>query len=144
VIVSLRASGLVTTTTVFCKGNLNSVTTRVTMLLSTNSVALQALSLNVPVKDLMLNYLTLATTDPETQREWELITASRTDTPTTAEMITFLESRSRALELIHTTQSPKIIPATSRSSHTTGSKVNKHSYCNVATQLQCSFCNKSH
>jgi len=39
--------------------------------------ALQALSLNVPVQDLMLNHLMLATIDLETQREWELITASR-------------------------------------------------------------------
>jgi len=29
--------------------------------------ALQALSLNVPVQDLMLSYLMLATIDPETQ-----------------------------------------------------------------------------
>jgi len=47
--------------------------------------ALQALSLNVPVQDLMLNYLMLATIDSEMQREWELITTSCTDTPTTAE-----------------------------------------------------------
>jgi len=47
--------------------------------------ALQALSLNVPVQDLMLNHLMLATLDLETQREWELITASRADNPTTAE-----------------------------------------------------------
>jgi diphosphomevalonate decarboxylase len=61
--------------------------------------ALQALSLNVPIQDLMLNHLMLATLDTETQREWELIMASRTDTPTTAELVTFLESRCRALEL---------------------------------------------
>jgi len=46
--------------------------------------ALQALSLNVPVQDLMLNHFMLATLDTETQREWELITASSADTPTTA------------------------------------------------------------
>jgi len=61
---------------------------------------LQALSLNVPVQDLMFNYFMLATFDPETQREWELIPASRADTPTTAELVTFLESRCRALELL--------------------------------------------
>ena len=106
--------------------------------------ALQALSLNVPVQDLMLNHLMLATIDSETQREWELITASRTDTPTTAELVTFLESRCRALERIQISQSLKIVPATSRSSHTTGSKVSKPSYSNVATQLQCYLCNESH
>jgi len=79
---------------------------------SSHMNALQALSLNVLVQDLMLNHLMLVTIDPETLREWELITASRTDTPTTAELITFLESRCRALELLQTTQSLKIVPAT--------------------------------
>jgi len=111
---------------------------------SSHMNALQALSLNVPVQGLMLNHLMLATIDPETQREWELITTSRTDTPMTAESVTFLESRCRALELLQTTQSLKIVPATSRSSHTTGSKVSKPSYSNVATKLQCSLCNESH
>jgi len=32
--------------------------------------ALQVLTLNVPVQDLMLNHLMLPTLDPETQREW--------------------------------------------------------------------------
>ena len=44
----------------------------------------------------MLNHLMLAAIDPETQREWELITASRIDIPTTEELVTFLESRCRA------------------------------------------------
>jgi len=55
--------------------------------------AIQELSLNVSVQDLILNHLMLATLDTETQREWELQTASRTNTPTIAELITFLESR---------------------------------------------------
>jgi len=105
--------------------------------------ALQALSLNVPVQDLMLNHLMLATLDPETQREWEHITASRVDTPTTAELVTFLNSRCRTLKLHQTTQSLKAVPTTLRSSQSTGNKVSK-SYSNVATQLQCSLCNGSH
>jgi len=86
----------------------------------------------------------LAAIDPETQRERELITATSTDTPTTAELVTFLESRCRALERLQIKQSLKTVSATSRSSHTTGSKVSKSSYCNVVTQLQCSLCNVSH
>jgi len=109
---------------------------------SSHKKALQALSLNVPVQDLVLNHLMLATLDPETQREWELSTASRTDIPTTAELVTFLESRCRALQLLQS--SLKIVPATSRSSHSTRSKVSKPSYSNVASQLQCSLCNGSH
>ena len=42
---------------------------------SSHMNALQALSLNIPVQDLMLNNLILATLGAETQREWELITA---------------------------------------------------------------------
>ena len=58
---------------------------------------LQALTLNVPTQDLMLNQLMLATIDPDTQREWELVTAPRADTPTSADLIIFLESGCRAL-----------------------------------------------
>jgi len=54
--------------------------------------ALQALSLNVPVQDLMLNHLMLTTLGPETQRELDLITTSRADTSTTSQLVTFLES----------------------------------------------------
>jgi len=47
--------------------------------------ALQALPLNVPIQDLMLNHFLLSSLDAETQREWELITASRGDIPSTSE-----------------------------------------------------------
>ena len=99
---------------------------------SSHMNALQAFSFNVPVQDLMLNLIMLATLDPETQREWELVTASRADTPTTAELVTLLESRCRAHELLQTTQSLKVVPTTLRSSQSTGNKVSK-SYSNVAT-----------
>jgi hypothetical protein len=48
---------------------------------SSHTNALQALSLNVRVQDLMLPHLMLATLGPETQREWEQIAPSRADTP---------------------------------------------------------------
>ena len=51
---------------------------------------LEALPVNVPVQDLMLNHLILATLDAETQTEWELITASQAHTATTTELVTFL------------------------------------------------------
>ena len=105
--------------------------------------AIQALSLNVPVQDLMLNHLMLGTLDPET-REWELITASRADTPMTTELVTFLESRRRALELLQNIQSLKTTPTTVCTSQVTGHKFSKLSYSNVATQLQCPLCNWSH
>jgi len=71
---------------------------------SSHMNALQALSLNVPVQDIMLNNLMLPTLDPETQRGWELISASRADTPTTAELVTLEETRCRAFELLQAIQ----------------------------------------
>ena len=70
--------------------------------------------------------------------------ASCTDTPTTAELVTFLETRCRALELFQTIQSLKSSTITPRSSQSTGCKVSKPTYTNVATQLQCPVCNASH
>jgi hypothetical protein len=55
--------------------------------------ALQALSLNVPVQDSVMNHTKLASLDGETQPEWEPIISPCAYTPTTAELITFLESR---------------------------------------------------
>jgi len=104
---------------------------------------LQALSLNVPVQDLMFNYFMLATLDPGTQQEWELITASRADTPANAELVIFLKSTYRTLELLQTTHSLKVVPTNLRSSQSTENKVSK-SYSNVATELKCALCNGSH
>jgi hypothetical protein len=92
----------------------------------------------------MLNHLMLASLKDETQREWKLITAPHADTPTTAELITFLESRCRALELLQTIPSSRAATASPRSSQSTGSMASKHSYPNVATQVQCPLCNESH
>jgi hypothetical protein len=106
--------------------------------------ALQALTLNVPIQDLMLNHLLLSALDAETQREWELLTASREDIPSTSDLITFLESRCRALELLQNTQSAKTVSASPRPPPTYGGKVGKPSFSNVATQIQCTLCSGSH
>ena len=100
--------------------------------------------LTVFTQDFISNYLLLATIDSKIHREWELITTSRGDYPTTAELITFLESRCTALKLLQATLSLKlgtVIPGSLRSA---GIKVSKPFYCNVATQLQCSLCNGAH
>jgi hypothetical protein len=101
---------------------------------SSHMNALQALLLNVPIQDLMLNHLLLSSLDAETQREWELITASREDIPSTSDLIAFLESRCRALELLQNTQSMKTVTASPRLPPTYGGKVSKPSYSNVVTQ----------
>jgi len=105
--------------------------------------ALRALSLNVPIQDLMLNHLLLSALDAETQQEWELLTASREDIPSTSDLITFLESRCKALELLQNTQSMKTVTGSPRQS-AYGGKVSKPSYSNVVTQTQCTLCNGSH
>ena len=48
----------------------------------------------------------LATLNPETQQQWE-IAASRADTPTTAELVTFLETRRKAFELFQNVQTSR-------------------------------------
>jgi hypothetical protein len=75
---------------------------------------LQALSLNVPVQDLMLNHLMTATLDNEALHQLEQFTTNLMVLPTTAELITFLEARCRTLELIQNTQSMKITTASPR------------------------------
>jgi hypothetical protein len=105
---------------------------------------LKALTLNVATQYLLLNHLILTTIDSNTQREWELLTASRTDVPSTEERIAFMESRCKALELLQTTQSMKASTTTPCSSRPAGGKVSNLLYCNVATQLQSPLCNGSH
>jgi hypothetical protein len=51
--------------------------------LSSHINALQALSVNVPVQDLMLNHL-MTTTLEETLQQWEQFTTNRMELPTTA------------------------------------------------------------
>jgi hypothetical protein len=55
--------------------------------------ALQALSLNFAMQDLILNHLLLSTLDAETHKEWELHTANQQNIPTIIEVIAFLETR---------------------------------------------------
>jgi hypothetical protein len=97
--------------------------------------ALQALSLNVTVQDLMVNHLILASLDDQSQRDWELVTAPRIDMPTSVDLITFLETRCRALELIQFNQLVRALPALPKSSQPPDRKVSKHLFksSNTAT-----------
>jgi hypothetical protein len=108
---------------------------------SSHMNAIQALALNVPFQDLMLNHLMTANLDNETHQQWEQVIATREDMPTTSELITFLEARCRALELL---QNMKTVTAPPQEQPSAGNKVSKPSYCNVATPTQCTMYNKSH
>jgi hypothetical protein len=91
---------------------------------SSHMNAIQALSVNTPVQDLMLNHLMTATLENETLQQWEHLTTSRQDLPTTGELISFLEARCRTLELIQNVQSIKMTTASPRAQQATGRSVN--------------------
>jgi hypothetical protein len=48
------------------------------------------------------------------------------------------------LELMQNTQSMNITTASPRTHQSAGSKVSKHSYCNIVSPSQCTLCNDSH
>jgi hypothetical protein len=100
--------------------------------------------LNVTFQDLMLSHLILASLDSETHQQWKQLTAARTDVPTTSELITFLELRCRALELIHNTQSTSTATVSPSAQQSARTKVSRSSYCNVVTPTQCTLCNELH
>jgi hypothetical protein len=106
--------------------------------------ALKALSLNMTFQDLMLNHLMLASLDSETHQQWEQLTAARSEVPTTSDLITFLESRCRALELIHNTQSSNTATLSPRTQQSMRTKVSRSPYCNFLRTTQCILCNESH
>jgi hypothetical protein len=74
--------------------------------------------------------------------EWELQTATLPDIPSTSEIIEFLETRCKALELLQANQ-PIATSTPNRS--TAGNKVNHSTKCHMTTQqVQCPLCNGTH
>ena len=69
---------------------------------------------------------------------------TRMQTLIETDLITFLESRCKALELLQTTQSMKASTTKPCTSRPAGGKISNFVYCNVATQLQCLLCSGSH
>jgi hypothetical protein len=107
---------------------------------SSHMNALQASALDVPIQDLVLSYLILATLDADTLKDWESH-AARPDIPLLTELITFLETRCKAFELLQNVQASKTLVATPVSPQSSGTKVSKPIHCNVVTLLQCTLCN---
>jgi hypothetical protein len=85
----------------------------------------------------------LATLQPDLKKEWENISTSSTDTPTNAELIKFLESRCRTLELLQTLQLTDTRPSRG-STPSTGNKVSRTSHTHVAIHEKCSLCHDAH
>lgn len=63
---------------------------------SSHTNALQALSLNVPIQNLILKHLMLSTLGAVTQKEWELHTA-REDSQLTTEFISFFGNKMQGI-----------------------------------------------
>jgi hypothetical protein len=110
---------------------------------SSNINALQALSLNVSIQDLVLSHLILETLDADTLKEWETHPA-RSDVPLITELINFLERRCKAFELIQTIHAPRTPVASPRPAQPNEGKGDRVIQCNVVTQVQCPLCNHSH
>jgi hypothetical protein len=113
-----------------------------------NLNALRALSLTVTSQDIMLTHLILASLDFETNQDWQKATATRSDVPSTEELISFLETRCRALLLATNTQTvrPTATPVrtTTTSARSSNRKSSNNSFISVNTPSQCILCNESH
>jgi hypothetical protein len=116
---------------------------------SSNMNAIQALALNTPMQDLILNHLLLSALDSETHKEWELQTATQQDIPSTSVVTDFLEARCKALELFQANQSASSTttqqsPQGRDKVSQTMSKVSKPAYSYLSSQVQCPLCKGTH
>jgi diphosphomevalonate decarboxylase len=99
-----------------------------------NFTALRALTLDIPLRDLILIHLILCILDPETHKAWELRTVNQ-QLSSMADFITFLEGRCNALELMQDLQTTTVrcTPST-RHPQTATEKVSRdRSNCNLTT-----------
>lgn len=108
---------------------------------SSHTNAIQALTLNASMHDLILNHLLLSVLDLETHKEWERQTSRQQDIPSTAKVIEFLEDKCKALELAQANQSTGTTPT--RYAQQPGSKVSQ-SKCYLTTHVQCPSCKEPH
>jgi hypothetical protein len=105
--------------------------------------AIQVLSLNASMHDLILNHLLLSVLDSETHKEWELHTSRQQDLPSTTEVTEFLENSCKTLELLQANQSSGTTAASPQYAQSDGAKVSEPS-CNLVTQMQCPSCKEPH
>jgi len=102
---------------------------------------IQPLSLIVSMQNLILYHLMLSTLDADTHKEWKLHTAHQ-DILLTTELISFLETRCKALELLQNAQVPRTTTAFPRPTQSAEANVRNPSHCTLATQVQCLVRNK--
>jgi hypothetical protein len=85
------------------KGDLGNLRSLISYI-NTHRNALQALSLNVMWQELIINDMVLERLDGETHKAWELKTASSQEMASLVDILSFLESRCKVLELSDTSQ----------------------------------------
>jgi hypothetical protein len=108
-----------------------------------NVNAIQALTLNTPMHDLILNHLLLSGLDSETHKTWEIHASEQEDIPSTTEVLQFLENHCKALELLQTSQLTTVTTAPSK--HTSSSdNVSRTASTYMTSHIQCLICKKSH
>jgi hypothetical protein len=101
--------------------------------------ALEALQLPTNMQSLMSTHILLSALDPDTRKAWELRTASQEGIPTTTELLTFMEQRCKALELLPGQLTTNTTAPSKHTSSASGTKVS-HMSRHIATRLQCSLC----
>jgi hypothetical protein len=109
---------------------------------SSNYNAVEALQLTTNMQSLMSTHLLLSALDPDTRKAWELRTASQEDIPTKTELLTVMEQRCKALELLPGQLSTN---STSRDKHhPANDKVSRTARTYMTTHNQCLMCKQSH
>jgi hypothetical protein len=109
---------------------------------ATHTNAIQALSLNTNMADLIVNHLLLSVLDIETCRDWEIFKSGQ-DILSTADLIKFLGDKCKALELTQINQPNTAFTTNPRGTQPLGKKVS-HSRCRVNIKLQCLQCKEPH
>jgi hypothetical protein len=112
--------------------------------ITSNMNAIEALSLNTTLQTLMLNQLLLSVLDPDERKAWELQTAGQEDIPSTPELITFLEQRCKALELLHASQLISIPASRDKHASAGDNRVSRTARAYVTSSIECLLCKESH
>ena len=102
--------------------------------------AITALTLNTSMHDLILNHLALSSLDADTHRAWELHSSKEEELPSTEQVITFLEQRCKALELLQTSQLTTTAAPGNKYTSASDNKVSRTAHTYVTNYIRCLLC----
>jgi hypothetical protein len=114
--------------------------------LMSNLHAVEALTLETPIHEILLSHLVLEHVDTNTRREWEVISAGQ-EIPRLAKLCEFLEARCQALEVVNMKE-----PSTNNLGKVTSATPDKcnflkqprRSTTHIVIEAQCVCCNNAH